>query len=996
MLVPSANPLAAFSQSFSVADYEGALLDLLEKESGNPLLSDFLTTFQENDGDIRRLLSRTHEPVGLEEFVTSDYFLNLRIVNLEDEQKDKYGGGLWSPVFDAVKEIVDGGFVESIFAGAIGCVDAETEYLTPFGWQPIAAYKSGVVAQFNEQTGRAEFVTPSAFVKRPCKELWHFKTKYGIDQMLSDGHRVYYKAKQNWFIRSAGEIAEAHNHSSFGWRGKFATTFKAIPAKGLPFTDAELRALVMCAADGSYPGLGENKRCVVSVAKQRKVDRARELLTAAEIMWTEPKAPTGFTRFHFTAPIYLKAFRPFMWEATEAQLAVIAEEVLLWDGNKERGEFYTNLKESADFVQYAFTSCGFRSRVLINVREDGSTEYAVNLCSKTLVGIAGTPKTPIERVASPDGFKYCFEVPTGLLVFRRNGNIFITGNTGKTSAAQVVTAYNLYRLSCEVSPHMRFNIIPKNDIYYVMLNVTDDLAYNVTFKGFRGLLENSPYFTEVFPYDKQMQSFMRFPKKIIIAPFAAFAKKIMGMDVMGGIVDELNFMQQVKQSKRSRDKGEFKQAVAIYNTLVRRVKARFDTDDVTAPVSICLVSSKAHHGDFTETREKEAAHENEEAVAHGRRPLTYFYNKAQWEAKPDPKFHRGTPFQVEIGDGRFHSRILRENDIPRAGAIIREVPEFFLSDFERDPEGAIADFIGVSAGGSDSYFWDKVKIWNMNETWEALNYSSPFLDNDVRSDQGWPRANPDYVVPNPERPRAAHIDLALSGDCVGIAVGHVYKVSHGAIIDRVTGKKTVEAFPHVAYDQVLVVRPPRAGQIELAEIRSIVYFLRDEMKIPIRWVTYDGFESADSRQILRKQGFKTDRISVENREAYGPFRTAMFFHERLACATHERVFTELSEVSEDVTTGKIDHPSGGSKDGADGMVGVFTMLMRTPSSWKPELMEDTGDTVVDAFSEKEKEILGEWADKPAPRGSIAARIQSRRQAGGTKRRTLRRKPSTDE
>jgi hypothetical protein len=171
--------------------------------------------------------------------------------------------------------------------------------------------------------------------------------------------------------------------------------------------------------------------------------------------------------------------------------------------------------------------------------------------------------------------------------------------------------------------------------------------------------------------------------------------------------------------------------------------------------------------------------------------------------------------------------------------------------------------------------------------------------------------------------------------------------------------------------------------------------MRDTLKIPIRWVTYDGFQSADSRQIMRKQGFKTDYISVENRDAYAPFRTAMFFHERIACAEHERVFTELSEVSEvDPEKGKIDHPAGGSKDGADAMVGAFTMLMKTPSSWKPELRdpEDEGANVREGLSEREKAILGEYAgEKEPPPGSLAARIKNRRFIGARRRRSLRAK-----
>ena len=37
-----------------------------------------------------------------------------------------------------------------------------------------------------------------------------------------------------------------------------------------------------------------------------------------------------------------------------------------------------------------------------------------------------------ERVKSEDGFSYCFSVPSTFLVLRRNDNIFITGNSGKS------------------------------------------------------------------------------------------------------------------------------------------------------------------------------------------------------------------------------------------------------------------------------------------------------------------------------------------------------------------------------------------------------------------------------------------------------------------------------------------------------------------------------------------------------------------------------------
>jgi hypothetical protein len=42
-------------------------------------------------------------------------------------------------------------------------------------------------------------------------------------------------------------------------------------------------------------------------------------------------------------------------------------------------------------------------------------------------------KKTFGKVKTKDGFKYCFTVPSGMLVLRRNGNINITGNCGKSS-----------------------------------------------------------------------------------------------------------------------------------------------------------------------------------------------------------------------------------------------------------------------------------------------------------------------------------------------------------------------------------------------------------------------------------------------------------------------------------------------------------------------------------------------------------------------------------
>ena len=73
----------------------------------------------------------------------------------------------------------------------IGCVDAETEYLSPTGWRRMDQYDGGAVAQYNLD-GTSEFIQPTEYVKKPCLDMIRIKTKYGVDQLLSPEHRVLY------------------------------------------------------------------------------------------------------------------------------------------------------------------------------------------------------------------------------------------------------------------------------------------------------------------------------------------------------------------------------------------------------------------------------------------------------------------------------------------------------------------------------------------------------------------------------------------------------------------------------------------------------------------------------------------------------------------------------------------------------------------------------------------------------------------------------------
>jgi hypothetical protein len=355
---------------------------------------------------------------------------------------------------------------------AMGCVDSETEYLSPTGWIKISEYVGGEVAQYHADTKSISFVQPEAYLKKPCADMVRIKTRAGVDQLLSPEHRVLLHSRSNptkQEVISAHELLLRHDmayEKQKVCKSKSRISFAeaAIPAvysrtwgAGIPLSEAELRLQVAVIADG-YISNEKTKHCIMRVKKQAKVDRLRKLLTTAEVQFVETtpeyKGAEGFHIFKFYAPLPVKHFDARFWQCSQNQIDAIYDEVLLWDGSFCTGNryahFHSTVKDSADFIQAVFNTKGHIARILEDKRENKYSEgicYDVvirhNYKSSLQIIAHSTEKRTVYPEKSTDGFKYCFTVPTSFLLFRRNGCVFASGNTGKTSAVAWAADYLL-------------------------------------------------------------------------------------------------------------------------------------------------------------------------------------------------------------------------------------------------------------------------------------------------------------------------------------------------------------------------------------------------------------------------------------------------------------------------------------------------------------------------------------------------------------------------
>ena len=489
--------------------------------------------------------------------------------------------------------------------------------------------------------------------------------------------------------------------------------------------------------------------------------------------------------------------------------------------------------------------------------------------------------------------------------------------TGKTTIALITTAYQLYILAQYDDPQRKFGLDPASEIVFIFQSLNAKLAKSVDFDRFKTMIDKSPWFRKNFMYDKNLESELKFPHRVIVKPVSGADTAAIGQNVMGGVIDELNFMAVTENSKHSVDGGTYDQAVAVYNSISRRRKSRFMTQG-KMPGILCLVSSVRYPGQFTDTKIDESKAELDRT---GKTSIFVYY-KTTWEIKPPGTF-TGEWFRVFTGDAARRPRIMVENEsvMPVDEHLVIKVPEEYRVEFEKDMMNSLRDVAGVSTLASHPYIVVTEKITACADPKLPRIISRPDVDFVETNIKIFPER-----FSNPKYPRFAHVDLGVTGDSAGVVIGHVNEFR-----DLHRGDH-VESLPCIQIDMVLEVRPPRNGEINFEKIRQIFYTIKKH-QTNLRWITYDSFQSVDSIQLLKQAGFISERQSMDKSVDAYEFTKAAIYDGRLKFPPHARLQRELASLEMDTKRNKIDHPPNGSKDCADALAGVVYGLTMRREIW---------------------------------------------------------------
>lgn len=532
----------------------------------------------------------------------------------------------------------------------------------------------------------------------------------------------------------------------------------------------------------------------------------------------------------------------------------------------------------------------------------------------------------LKRINNPDGER----------VASKYTEVVLTGGIGtaKTTIALYTNAYQLYILSCFKHPQTTFGQDSMSEIIFVFQSVTGKVAKDLDYGRFRALLSKSHYFTKEWPFQKDIESELRFPDRIYVRPVSGDAEGTIGQNVFGGFIDEVNFMDVTQDSKRSHDQGEYNQALVIYNSIARRRESRF-MQQGNVPGILCLGSSKNYPGEFTDQKIEEAK----------KNPAIYIYEKRVWDIKPWE--FSGVTFDLFIGDATRQPRVLEKEDMkffpPEDRHLIMKIPIEYKLKFEIDIMNSLREIAGVSTRATHP-FMQRTDLVAAAFGKHQNIFSRPEVDFQHTMLKIYPKR----IVANKE-PRFAHIDLGVVSDSAGLVIGHVKKFMD---IDR--GGGLIERLPVIHIDGVLRVRPPKGGEINFDKIRNILYTLRN-LGMPIRWVTLDSFQSVDTIQLLKQKGFASGRQSMDLTMLPYDFTKGALYDGRLALPEHETLQTELVSLEKIAKKNIVDHPPNGSKDVADALAGVVYGLTMRREIWA-RFGVTVNEALLDQIKKSEKRI----------------------------------------
>lgn len=227
-----------------------------------------------------------------------------------------------------------------------------------------------------------------------------------------------------------------------------------------------------------------------------------------------------------------------------------------------------------------------------------------------------------------------------------------------------------------------------------------------------------------------------------------------------------------------------------------------------------------------------------------------------------------------------------------------KIPLEFETEARRNPEAFKRDYMAIPCLALEPYF----KQFELVEQCIDTKLEHP-IDERGKLKTTFKRRSGNWHY--------IHVDLSHKRDATGIAMVHAEE-------------------DVIVVDLMRRIKPPPGGQIFFADIRDLIFEIRNR-GFEIYYVTFDGWQSIDSIQILKEKGFRCEVLSVDkDTAAYDTLQEKI--HTKKFKFYRYGPFLEEIRILEFIEGKKVDHPPTGSKDVTDAVAGATYMCVSNPNN----------------------------------------------------------------
>lgn len=480
---------------------------------------------------------------------------------------------------------------------------------------------------------------------------------------------------------------------------------------------------------------------------------------------------------------------------------------------------------------------------------------------------------------------------------------------GKDRVAALAQLRIVYLLLCLRRPQQYMRIGSTSKIHLLNTASSEGQAEQIFFEELKGLLEHSPFFRGRF---NGISREINYDKRIVALSGNSKEESQEGMNLLFGCLDEIDAFRTKEERERTArtSRGAMLNAEGIFDMMRTSGGSRYPFN-----FKVMGLSWPRYVGSFIWTKHRDGLRDLEEKGSASRTYVVPRLNgAATWESNPTKRF------------------------------------EDYAADFEENPELARAKYMCMPPESEEPYFRNRVSLeaaFQETEAPEPLEVEYFWgYPADLELEEGplgyrpetsphkppeaWQvhlRWDPSFLC-HDSIPRAIHVDTGIVSDRCGFAMSHVRGyTTHREIRKDDDGNENevIVRRPLVTTDLITYFEAPKAtpdhprGEVELRWVRRLIWEIIGR-GFPVALVTFDGFQSTDSIQLLKARGIEAELFSLDRKmEGYDTAKSVAY-HGGHLCRKHPLLMQELRALT--VVMGKkVDHPPGGSKDLADAWAG---------------------------------------------------------------------------